>query len=70
MLLIIDLIPDRIIEWGAFYERNKDDTEWNTDLDLDVIVFGIEALSPLEGADEEEISSRVLDIFQGKPLTH
>lgn len=58
-----DLILDKITKWGEFYEGIKDDEEWNSEVNLPLIE--IDALSPTSAMGEEEVSSRVLDIFQG-----
>jgi hypothetical protein len=61
-----DLILERIGEWGATYEEFKNNSDWNSEEDLPLIE--IDALSPTGGMEEEEVSIRVLDIFQDGPI--
>jgi hypothetical protein len=61
-----ELIRERIEKWGGFYEEVKNSVEWNSEEDLPLIE--IDALSPTQGMEEEEVSIRVLDIFQDGPI--
>lgn len=58
-----ELILEKIVKWGEVYEGVKDDQEWNSEENLPLIE--IDALSPSTNMEEEEVPSRVLDIFQG-----